>query len=60
MLYLMTNKEKLEEEHSRKYNTISKNKIVAVGKQYNKVKNINVKNLLVVYIPRKGEKAFLI
>ena len=62
--YLMENKDKIEKEHEGKYIAIYKDKIVAVGKTihevYEKVKNLNIKNPLIAYIPRKGEEALLI
>ena len=64
MLYLMANREKLEEEQGGKYIALYKNKIIAAGKTihevYEKTRKIEVKNPLIVYIPRKGEEALLI
>ncbi|NOZ82835.1 MAG: hypothetical protein GXN98_03325 [Euryarchaeota archaeon] len=64
MLYLMVNREKLEKEQGGKYVALYKDRVIAAGKTvhevYEKVKKINVKNPLIVYIPRKGEEALLI
>ncbi len=64
MLYLIANKEKLEEEQGGKYVALYKNKIVAIGKTihevYEKVKKMGVKDPLIAYIPRRGEEALLI
>ena len=64
MLYLMRNREKLEEEQEGRYVAIYKNKVVATGRSihevYMEVKRKRIKNPLVTYIPRRGEEALLI
>lgn len=64
MLYILENKAKLEEEYSGKYVAICKNKVVAVERTvsdvYKIVKNKNIKNPLVTYMPKDGEEALLI
>lgn len=64
MIFMLDNKEKLEDEHSGKYVAIWKKKVVAVGKSvseiYKIVREMNVINPLVTYIPKEGEEALLI
>ena len=64
MLFVLANEEKLEEEYSGKYIAVWKNHIIATGRTvsdvYKSVKELNVKNPLVTYIPREGEEALLI
>lgn len=64
MMYVMENKEKLEEEYSGKYVAVYTKKVVAVGRPvsevYKLVKDLKIKNPLVTYIPKEGEEALLI
>ena len=64
LLYLIKNRKRLEAEQEGKYVAIHKDRIVAIGKTvhevYEKLRDSNVKNPLVTYIPRKGEEALLI
>lgn len=64
MMYVLENKEKLEDEYSGKYVAICKKRVVAVGRSvsevYKVVKDMKIKNPLVTYIPKEGEEALLI
>lgn len=64
MMYVLENKEKLEEKYSGKYVAIWQKKVVAVGRTisdvYKSVKEMKLKNPLVTYIPKEGEEALLI
>ena len=64
MMFVLDNKEKLEDEYSGKYVAIWKKKVVAVGRSvsevYKIVRDMKVKNPLVTYIPKEGEEALLI
>lgn len=62
--YLIENRETLEKEHSGKYIALHQGRIVATGKTihevYDSVEELNIKNPLVTYVPKKGEEALLI
>jgi hypothetical protein len=64
MMYLLENKEKLEDEYSGKYVAIFNKRVVIVGRTvsevYKMVKDMEIKNPLVTYIPKEGEEALLI
>lgn len=64
MLFLLENKAKLEDEYSGKYVAIWKRKVIAVGRTvsevYRLVKDMNIANPLVTYLPKPGEEALLI
>ncbi|MCK4614482.1 MAG: hypothetical protein KAU14_06740 [Thermoplasmata archaeon] len=64
MIYVLENKAKLEDEYGGKYVAICRKKVVAVGRTvsevYRTVKEMNIKNPLVTYMPKEGEEALLI
>jgi len=63
-IYLLAHKDMLEKKYSGKYIAIWKKKVIAVGRTisevYQLVKNMNIKNPLVTYLPKEGEDALLI
>ena len=64
MAYVIENKENLEKEHGGEYIAIHKRKIVAIARTihevYKSLRELNIKNPLIVYIPKEGEEALLI
>ena len=64
MSYVMENKENLEKEHGGEYIAVHQKKIVAIARTiheiYKSLKELNIKNPLIVYIPKEGEEALLI
>ena len=64
MMFMLANREQLESEYSGKYVAVWKKKIVAVGRSvseiYRIVRELNLTNPLVTYIPKEGEEALLI
>ena len=63
MEYILKNREALEKEYSGKYIAVHQEEIVASGKTihevYSAVKELNISNTLVIYVPREGEEHFL-
>jgi hypothetical protein len=64
LLFVLANEDKLEQEYSGKYIAIAKNRVVAVGRSvaevYKSVKELNITNPLVTYVPKDGEEALLV
>jgi len=64
MSYVIKNKENLEKEHGGDYIAVYQKKVVAIARTiheiYESLKKLNIKNPLIVYIPKEGEEALLI
>ena len=64
MLFLMDNKEMIDKEYEGRHIAVSNGKIVAVGgsvhEVYQALKEMDIDDPLVLYVPMEGEEALLI